>query len=619
MQLSAPALVRPRCYDPDTGDVVLLEDEIGDFLRTHPRGTIEILGDQGAGKSTALEYLACLSLPAYVRLMDDAPPEHIAALATENVLIYTTRRIDHSAQVDLCLRLAPWGDDELIEYLLAVHPAECGSVMQRLLAADDRCEIAGLPELCTLVLEQMASHCEIPGAKSALRRVLDAHRYDPRLRELAGAYAWTLQLKAERSAEREARRFAAGGGSDFLRRALHWELVQRMLAAEHLFNALAEGRPKEFLLCTWPRELVEETALLIRDQKTVIERLLRLADEHPQRYQATAASLLHACGHAWRPAVRRRARLTSAYLDGIAWSGVNLTEAHLNGTQLSLADLKDARLDEANAAAVRLRGASLRGASLAAIHAPGADLSHADLSQINARKANLFGAKLIKARFERASLIDVDLGRADLTSAGFQGADLLRACLVDATIDEADFSGARLDGANLSDLPLHKACWDGARFVGAKLRGVNLEDADLPDANFERATLVGAYLTGSRLPRANFRSADLRKTGLADIHWEQADLRDADLRYCTFHMGSTRSGLLFTPYASEGSRMGFYTDDYEEQFFKRPEEIRKANLRGADLRGARIKDVDFYLVDLRNALYTSDQADHFRRCRAILE
>jgi uncharacterized protein YjbI with pentapeptide repeats len=47
--------------------------------------------------------------------------------------------------------------------------------------------------------------------------------------------------------------------------------------------------------------------------------------------------------------------------------------------------------------------------------------------------------------------------------------------------------------------------------------------------------------------------------------------------------------------------------------------IRKANLRGADLRGAQIENVDFYLVDLRDAKYTSDQAEHLRRCRAILK
>jgi len=108
-------------------------------------------------------------------------------------------------------------------------------------------------------------------------------------------------------------------------------------------------------------------------------------------------------------------------------------------------------------------------------------------------------------------------------------------------------------------------------------------------------------------------------TGLADIDWEQADLRGADLCGASFHMGSSRSGLVDSPIASYGSRTGFYTDDYNEQDFKSPEEIRKANLRGADLRGARISGVDFYLVDLRDARYNAEQEQHFRSCGAILE
>ena len=114
------------------------------------------------------------------------------------------------------------------------------------------------------------------------------------------------------------------------------------------------------------------------------------------------------------------------------------------------------------------------------------------------------------------------------------------------------------------------------------------------------------------------RLADLRGAGLADIQWENADLRNADLRGATFHLGTTRSGLVDSPLASEGTRTGFYTDEYNEQSYQLPEDIRKANLRGADLRGARTEGVDFYLVDLRGAKYDLKQLEHFRRCRAIL-
>jgi uncharacterized protein YjbI with pentapeptide repeats len=117
----------------------------------------------------------------------------------------------------------------------------------------------------------------------------------------------------------------------------------------------------------------------------------------------------------------------------------------------------------------------------------------------------------------------------------------------------------------------------------------------------------------------DFHGACLRHAGLADIDWEGVDLQRADLRGASFHLGSTRSGLVGSPIACEGSRTGFYTDDYHDMSYKRPEEIRKANLRGADLRGANLDRVDFYLVDLRDALFSGGYAEHLRRCGAILE
>lgn len=178
---------------------------------------------------------------------------------------------------------------------------------------------------------------------------------------------------------------------------------------------------------------------------------------------------------------------------------------------------------------------------------------------------------------------------------------------------------AILKEAILRNLRLCAATFTSALFPEAVLTGCDLEYMDLPGANFEEANLEGSLLTGTTMKDANLTSAVLRNTGLADIDWEGACLRGADLRGATFHMGSSRSGLLFTPIASEGTRTGFYTDDYDERYFKAPEEIRQANLCRADLRGARIDDVDFYLVDLRDALYDPEQEAHFRRCGAILE
>ena len=133
----------------------------------------------------------------------------------------------------------------------------------------------------------------------------------------------------------------------------------------------------------------------------------------------------------------------------------------------------------------------------------------------------------------------------------------------------------------------------------------------------------GSALTG--LASTFFGSVDataatgVSAAGLADIDWEGASLRGADLRGASFHLGSSRSGLVGSPTVSEGTRTGFYTDEYGEQDFKAPEDIRKANLRNADLQQAIVAGVDFYLVDLRGAHYDSQQEEQFRRCGAILE
>jgi uncharacterized protein YjbI with pentapeptide repeats len=96
-------------------------------------------------------------------------------------------------------------------------------------------------------------------------------------------------------------------------------------------------------------------------------------------------------------------------------------------------------------------------------------------------------------------------------------------------------------------------------------------------------------LTGCNLRGASFAGTCLRGAGLAEIEAENARLRNADLRKVSSHLGTTRSGQVGSPIACEGSRTGFYTDDFEELYFKAPEEVRKANLCGADLRGARIR------------------------------
>ena len=109
----------------------------------------------------------------------------------------------------------------------------------------------------------------------------------------------------------------------------------------------------------------------------------------------------------------------------------------------------------------------------------------------------------------------------------------------------------------------------------------NFEEVAAEQLEFDGADLTGSLWTGSTLTEATFANANLTNAGLAEIEWEGADLRDADLRGASFHLGSSRSGLVGSPIAREGSMTGFYTDDFAEQEFKSPEEIRKAELARA--------------------------------------
>ena len=194
---------------------------------------------------------------------------------------------------------------------------------------------------------------------------------------------------------------------------------------------------------------------------------------------------------------------------------------------------------------------------------------------------------------------------------------------------EAVLDETKLDGTDLAD----------ADFPGAVLHRVRLCDATLARTSFYCADLRTCDLEGLSLPQRQLRRRqarrllphrhrhaqrrlprrDLRNTGLADIDWEGADLRDADLTGATFHMGSTRSGLVGSAFACEGSKTGFYTDDYDDRDFKRPEEIRKANLCGADLRGAKREGPRLLPRRPPRRPLHRQQARHFPRCGAILD
>jgi uncharacterized protein YjbI with pentapeptide repeats len=476
----------------------------------------------------------------------------------------------------------------------------------------------GIPDLCQIVLERLAGDDDIPDVRSALHHYLKAHLADTDLLERTRSACLNLLVTPE---EYEPTTFEKLAKPQFIKgllRALRHDAMRLLLAAERIAADLHGDADCDFLARRMPRELVRAASELVRQDERAVEHLHELL-AGPSWSHAMAASLLHAAGRKWKPSPEPPAILTGAYLEAVQWPGIQLASAQLDGVDLSGANLSRVDLSRATFVKADLGQARLTRAILQNCRGNEAELTGADLVQVIGAGAIFMGATLRGAILDGAVLNVATFTCADLTGASFQGAHLTRAVFTEALIEGADFSGAILCEAWMPNLPLRTASLTGANFKEAVLSGCDLECVVLPRALFEKANLQSGLLTDSIMPDADFREATLCNAGLAGIEWERADLRGADLRGASFHLGSTRSGLVGSPIACEGSRTGFYTDDYEDQTHRAPEEIRKANLCGADLRGAHVDGVDFYLVDLRGAKYDAEQAEHFRRCRAILE
>ena len=520
-------------------------------------------------------------------------------------------------------RLATWERDEWIEYLLGAHPSQCASVMNRVLNDSTIHQLDGNPNILRQVLNELAVNNGLPDVESAVRRVIERHFPDASSRRMIGSSAFDARagnIGLDQS-----------DGSDLdpvftiqQTRLIMHPFVRFLLTVEAAWHDLAENTFLAPSRVSWPRELIMAVAAKVAGAPMIQQRLRDWIHSNRRDLHPLAVSLLHASGASHR----RLSELFNPLATRVNLAGAILDDA--DGTDMSFArcSMQGISFERAQLAEVNFFSTNATNADFS-----DADLNHAQLNDFIGDDACFAGADLSGSIGEDASFEDADFTLANLANVHFRGcnlcranlsgADLRRARLVDcalmgARLDDADFTQADLTGAELYQLKLAVADFRQACFRDAEMSCCDLEEMELPDAVFESACLENAVMTHSTMPRANFNKANLRGARLAEIEWESVDLREADLTGATFHMGSSRSGLVGSPLASEGSRTGFYTDELNEQDFKSPEEIRKANLRGADLRGATIDGVDFYLVDLRDARYDPHQAEQFRRTGAIL-
>jgi uncharacterized protein YjbI with pentapeptide repeats len=640
-------LVRPRIISEISGEHLLLDDVLEPFLRSDRPGVICIRGEPGAGKSAALKHLASQIPRATVAEILDAPdPARVTELSDRMLVIYTAVEpadVRHLA----VLRLAPWGEDECLEYLMVAGCSKqrCASVLQRIRATPGL-DAPETPELWRICLDGMAAD-ERLGCEEALRRHLD-ERVHGTLREQARELSFEKLVLPSLGSFDEVKLYGHSGFLGFLMgrglsaediRLLRNKQVRMLLAVERLVGGDGGEFYGEALERRLPPEMIVKAGRAVARKHRAVDALRSYVCR--RQSQPMAASLLNAAMLGWKPDPNIQ-RFKDAYLPRADWTEVTIADACFEDADLTEAHFRYSTLDHATFRNARLRRADLRACRLARVDARNADLTGADLSLASAANADFSGAELREARFavsglQGARFIGADLRGASFLQANLEGAifqtqaknffnDIKEIGLALGPVqpeaptrfDGVDFTSANLEGARLVGADLRDALLAGARFGRAALDSANLEGIEVPGAPFDEADLRAALLTGSVLTGASFRKAKLRYAKLADIQWENADLREADLGGATFHMGSSRSGLVFGD-PSEGTRNGFYTDDYNDQSFRAPEEIRSANLRGADLRGANLEGTDFYLVDLRDARITPDQENWLRRCGAILE
>lgn len=601
------ARVRPRVLAAQTGDSLPLETVLQELFAGSVPCRVCLTGPAGSGKTTALQHLAHVFAGRELHLIDEPQPGDLTHVSHSRRVVFTNFCPTDDGRPTHTFRLAPWREDEWLEYLLAVHKDRCASVMARLKRDAGLASLQGNAQLCCLVLDQFVADESIHTVRAALARHL-AER-GPRPHTTFDPEQVGLDLLLGRT--------TTIGDADW-HGLLRHRPVQVVLAIAHVLRTLRTTANCQCLGQRLPRDLVQEVGAEVADDSALLD-ILRAGLDGPRAQHAMAASLLHVSGRPWSPTAGGKLWLAGAFLDGVSWPGLGLVGIELSDADLSRAVLRQAKLDDALAFQADLRQADLREASLREFVANHANLKQALLAQCNAQGGTFEGADLEGADLQGADLCATSFVGANLTRADFRGAQLRKACLLGAVLDEADFTNADLSEAILEALKLQVADFTGARFTAAQLIEADLEGLELPGANFANAQLSRALLTATVMPGACFDGASLAGAGLAEIDWEGASLRGAILTGASFHMGSTRCGLVNSPIACEGSRTGFYTDEFTEQDFKAPEEIRKANLCYADLRGAHLDAVDFYLVDLRHAKYDPHQEQHLRSCGAILD
>lgn len=605
-----------------SGEPVLLEELVADMLARGARGHLHLVGPSGSGRTTALRHLSqCFGTRDDLVLLDDV---EVLEVTPSAVLVSTgTTRFPHGEH----WRIAPWSDDERIEYLLARHRAACGSVLARCRGALAWLDLQGHAALWSACLDELARDTESEDLTTVftriLERALDAAPDHAQLRPALLAGLW----HGERSEDLIRARSLRHGGGALLRAAREVPSAALCLGAIVAQRELLHDPPcLEAWQRRWRAEAIEVVATIFPFGEGALARVEQATQHESAAIRFKALAVLHLLDQSRSARALLSSDRSAAHKQwcGVCLAGIALPAARLMGWTLQWcslrgADLQGAHIESVDADASDFSRARMQEAGWWTASASRSDFTHTEawravfvqcvLRRSSWRHADLRSSlweevDARNSRFEAADLNGAELVDCDLFAAQLGSVDLSGALFERCHLSTCDFRAARMEGTVFRSCRLRRAEWSGAVARGVELRECNLEAADL---------------TGSVLKVSSFQGSSLADAGLADVSWVGCDLRDVDFSDASFHLGSTRSGLLVGAPPSWGTRTGFYPRDDGLDSSARPEQIRKADLRECDLRGAQVDRCDFYLVDLRGARLSASQVEHLRSCKAILD
>ena len=519
--------------------------------------------------------------------------------------------MDNTITSSFTLSVAPWDRDDVIQYLLATHASDCSSIITRIQPEFFALVRGGL-SLWKSIVETMLRFPTETDLQQVLVRLLRS-RLPPTVTPGGGdPMKWIAdQLLASQTLDKLLMLI----DEPICRSLLGISSLRLEIEATRFADLLKQSN-KSILQRLHSNQRLIEVSKRLRGNKSVADFLKSCIFE---KYASTSVSILSQIDPTWKPIKRSNYQFQNAYLCGACWSGSYLEHANFGGANLTKICLDHSVLTDSIFHVTKSDGASfvdtcLRGVKGNKASFGSADFCRAEMCQTIWKESNFSGAD-----FSWSLLDESFFSQCDLRDVNFRSCVANQMHLSQCNLAGVDFTDAQLGRSHFEGLDLKETSLCRTNLNHANLFRSSLESMTIVGCNFYSANLSGANLSNSRMRETSLLRASLTNSRLGEIDWEQCDLREANFNGATFHYGSTRCGIVDSPYPSHGTRTGFYTDDWEELVFKTPELVRKASLVGCDLRGANLHGVDFYLVDLRGAILDPSQRQLVSASGAILD